>query len=46
MMEKREETRKKLKEKVQNYLDSGCTYEYIAEELMMPESTIRSIMKE
>lgn len=46
MMEKRDEARKKLKEKVQNYLDSGCAYEYIADELMMPESTIRSIMKE
>ena len=45
-VKKREEAREKLKEKVQNYLDSGCTYEYIAEELMMPESTIRNIMKE
>ena len=35
-----------LKEQIQNYLDSGCTYQYIANELMLPESTIRNIMKE
>ena len=43
--DKKVEHRKELQKKIQNYLDSGCTYEYIADELTLPESTIRSIMK-
>ena len=46
LVEARNKQRKELKEKIQNYLDSGCTYEYIANELKIPESTIRNIMGE
>ena len=45
LVEKARENRKELKEKIQNYLDSGCTYAYIADELAIPVSTIRNIMK-
>ena len=45
MIEKKEKRRKELKEKIQNMLDSGCDYSYIADELAMPESTVRNIMK-
>ena len=43
--EKKVEHRKEMQQKIQEYLDSGCTYEYIADELAIPESTVRNIMK-
>lgn len=43
--ERKNQHRKEMQEKIQNMLDSGCTYEYIAEELMISESTARNIMK-
>lgn len=44
LVEEKEKWRKETKEKIQNMKDSGCTNEYIAEELMIPESTVRNIM--
>jgi len=43
LVEERERIRKERKEKISNMLDSGCTMEYIAEELMLPESTVRHL---
>lgn len=44
--EAKEKTRKELKEKAQNMKDSGLTNEQIANELVVPESTIRNLIKE
>ncbi|MDT3388615.1 MAG: hypothetical protein LIR46_12770 [Bacteroidota bacterium] len=45
LVEENKKRRDELREKIQNYLDSGCSYEYIANELAIPESTVRNIMK-
>lgn len=45
LVERANAHRKEMQEKIQEYLDSGCTMEYTAKELGIPESTVRNIMK-